>query len=367
MPSFRPLLLVAVNLLLASPVLAQIPNATDTTTTPQPGGHNYLHSPVETVNPANGSVSIRIPVRMAQGRQFALPFSFAYDSNGAHYIGEAPAGSPPTYETTTTAIGQLGGWSYTYPVLSFVGGTFTIPGSNDHNITCHGSTNYVFQDANGDRHNLGLSVSPNIQSPDGFDNCNQGLQGDGEHTTGGEGPILATTTLPSGGSFFGVDLWDGNGTHYALPGGEPGTAAITTLATSVTDRNGNTVTISNSSGAVTYTDTIGRTALHTSGIGANPDTITVGGLSSPYSVHWTTATASFNLNMLNLEPGVPGVQPCPTSMSGNSKVASSIVLPDGRQFTFTYDPTYGMVQKIVYPSGGYVRYVLGPEPPSRSA
>ncbi|MGB6684751.1 MAG: hypothetical protein WBH24_13975, partial [Candidatus Acidiferrum sp.] len=46
---------------------AQLPNATDTTATPAPGMHDYLGSPVETVNPANGAVSIRIPVRMAQG------------------------------------------------------------------------------------------------------------------------------------------------------------------------------------------------------------------------------------------------------------------------------------------------------------
>jgi RHS repeat-associated protein len=362
MPTSRPLFFAMLALLIAPATLAQIPNATDTTATPAPGAHDYFHSPVETVNPANGSVSIRIPVRMPQGRQFTLPFSFAYDSNGAFYIGQLPNGSTPRYMAGPTVLGSEGGWSYTYPILSFFGGTWTIPGSNDHNITCHGSTNYVFQDPNGDRHNLGLSVSPNVASPDGYDNCNEGIQQDGEFTTGGEGPILATTSIPSGntGTFPSVSLTDGNGTGYALPGGSPGTSALTTLATSVTDRNGNAVTLSNSSGAITYTDTIGRTALHTSGMGANPDTITVGGLSSPYHVYWTTASANFSLNMLNLEPGVD--QTCPTSLSGSSTVISSVVLPDGRQFTLTYDSTYGMLTKIVYPSGGYVRYVWGLNP-----
>ena len=357
MPRAWSQLLALLTLFLAPTAFAQIPNATDTTATPAPGGHDYLHAPLETVNPANGSVSIRIPVRLPQGRLLTVPFSFAYDSNGAHYIGELPQGSAPFYMTTTTTVGQRGGWSYSYPVLSFSSGTFQIPGSLDNQITCHGSTNYVFQDPNGDRHNLALSVSPNLASPDGFDNCNVGLQGDGEFTTGGEGSILATTSIPQNNTnlFPSVTVVDGDGTTYGLSGGSPGTNGLTTLATGVTDRNGNAVTISSSSGAVTYTDTIGRTVLHTSGLGGAPDTITVGGLASPYSVNWTTASANFTLTMLNLEPGLS--QNCPTSMTGSAPVVSTIVLPNGRQFTLSYESTYGMLSKIVYPSGGYVRYV----------
>src|SRR6266581_1279772 len=78
---------------------AQIPSAGDTTSTPAAGAHDYFHSPVETVNPANGSTSIRIAVRMPEGRQLTVPFSFAYDSNGAFYIGPPPTGGAPRYET----------------------------------------------------------------------------------------------------------------------------------------------------------------------------------------------------------------------------------------------------------------------------
>ena len=343
---------------------AQLPNATDTTATPAPGMHDYLGSPVETVNPANGAVSIRIPVRMAQGRQLTVPFSFAYDSNGAFYIGELSIGSGPRYITTPNPtspaiIGTRGGWSYSYPVMSLNGGTWTIPGSLDHIITCYGSENYVFQDPNGNRHNLGLSVSANVASPDGYDNCNQGLQGDGEHTTGQEGPIAASTTIPglNNGIYPAVSVADGDGTVYSFNGGSPGTTGLTNLATSVTDRNGNTATLTYSNLAVTYKDMLGRTALSTSGMGGSPDTITAGGLSNSYKAYWTTASASFSLDMLNLEPGV--LPACPTSMSGSANVISSIVLPNGKQFTLTYDPTYGMLTKIVYPSGAYVRYVWG--------
>jgi RHS repeat-associated protein len=360
----RPLLFVCslLSLALIAPASrAQIPNAGDTTSTPAPGMHDYLGSPAETVNPANGSVSIRIPVPIPPGRGLTLPFSFAYDSNGAFFVAAGPTGGAPKYLTTTTSgpiVGSLGGWSYSYPLMSFSGGTFTIPGSLDHLITCHGSTNYVFQDPNGNRHNLGLSVSANVASPDGSDNCNQGLQGDGEFTSGTEGPILATTSIPTinNGTFPSVGVIDGDGTGYSLPGGNPSTNGITTLATSVSDRNGNTVTITNASSAVTYTDTLDRTALHTSGMGGNPDTITVSGLGAPYQVHWTTASAHFTESMLNLCTGA-GCQACPTTLADTSTVASSIALPNGTQFTFTYDTTYGMLTKMVYPSGGYVRYV----------
>jgi hypothetical protein len=67
---------------------AQIPPSSSTTSTPIPGaGHNYLGVVNETVNRANGSISIRIPVIMSPSLGITLPFSFASDSNGVNYLG----------------------------------------------------------------------------------------------------------------------------------------------------------------------------------------------------------------------------------------------------------------------------------------
>jgi RHS repeat-associated protein len=358
MPFPRRVQLLAWISFLFSPGLlfAQIPPAGDTTSTPAPGAHDYFHSPVETVNPANGSVSIRIPVRMPPGRQLTVPFSFAYDSNGAFYIGPPPTGGSPRYETIPVSINSQGGWSYSFPVLSFQSGTWPIPNATGGSITCHGSFNYVFQDPGGNRHNLGLSVSADVASPDGYDNCNQGLNGDGEFPTGAEGPISAATSIPQSNtnSFPATSVADGNGTIYNFRGGNPNTY----LATSVADRNGNTVTISSSGNAVTYTDTLGRTAMSTTGLGGSPDSITVAGLSTAYKVYWTPVSASFADNMLNLCTGA-GCAGCPTTLSASSVGISSVTLPNGQQYKFTYESTYGMISKIVYPSGGYVRYVWG--------
>jgi len=88
----RALFLLSAAIFFAPSSIAQLPQASDTTSPPTPGvGHNYIEAPAETVNPANGSVSIRIPLRISSGRQLTLPFSFANDSAGAFYYGQTGA------------------------------------------------------------------------------------------------------------------------------------------------------------------------------------------------------------------------------------------------------------------------------------
>ena len=90
-------------LTLFSPVaFAQIPPSTSSTSTPIPGaGHDYIGAPAETVNPASGTLSIRIPVIMPPGRGISLPFSFAYDSNSAANLESGTT----TYAYPTTTAG----------------------------------------------------------------------------------------------------------------------------------------------------------------------------------------------------------------------------------------------------------------------
>lgn len=67
--------------------LAQINNVTNTTATPIPGaGHDYIRMLSETVNPANGSLSVRIDLPTPKGRGITIPFSVAYDSNGVNHL-----------------------------------------------------------------------------------------------------------------------------------------------------------------------------------------------------------------------------------------------------------------------------------------
>ncbi|HUX68511.1 MAG TPA: hypothetical protein VMV31_13570, partial [Terriglobales bacterium] len=77
---------------LGAAALAQgIPSVGDTTA-PPPNlpGHALIAGPHEVVNPANGSVALTFPVAMPPGRQWTLPFSFFYSSNGQRFAGVAP-------------------------------------------------------------------------------------------------------------------------------------------------------------------------------------------------------------------------------------------------------------------------------------
>lgn len=370
---------------------AQIPSVSDTTSTPIPNaGHDYIHAPAETVNPANGSLSIRIGVQIPPSRGFTIPFNFAYDSSGALYVA-APAMQVGGFMwwDTITPLSQ-GGWSYSVPMLSVQDSPFSLqamtPTGEEYSVTCNAWTNYVMQDATGTRWNLGLTM---------FDNtigCNQQQTEDPEVASNQVGPILASTdpTWYSAATVNAVDVIDADGTDYSFGplqapsgpcylSGAPSTCTGIGPATSITDRNGNGFLINGGAPiqppnqpALTYTDTIGRTALNIPTFGGSPDTVTVSGLSQAYQVNWTTVTAHFPINMTYLNASL---NPSNVCFSGGSftgpqpsiKAVSSIVLPNGQQYTFSYVPAqndpdqtiYGMVTRITYPTGGYVRYQWG--------
>jgi len=65
----RSLVLCALMLWILADCSGQISSVNNTTSTPVPGsGHDYVHMLNETVNPSNGSLSLRIQVPMPKGR-----------------------------------------------------------------------------------------------------------------------------------------------------------------------------------------------------------------------------------------------------------------------------------------------------------
>ena len=341
--------------LAVSPLFAQIPQRSDTTNTPVPGvGHNYVTSPIDTVNPANGALSIRIGVKMPSARGIQLPFDFAYDSNGTAYV-KGSGGLTLGFASVTTPFSQ-GGWSYAVPTMSVGKTTWTYTDIGDKQHTCTAAISYVFQDPSGGRHDLDMSIWNGLADCANFPMNNGNLVQ--TVTQGGEGSILSTTTSPllATGIVNPVSVTDGDGNLFSFPQASLGNNTVYP-PTSITDRNGNYISLpSTISFPFTYTDTVGRTALSISGLGGSPDTISVAGLAVPYTVHWTTITPTFTATLTNLEPPPS----CTLSNShGPVKVVSSISLPDGQQYTFSYDSVYGMVNKITLPNGGYIRYVWG--------
>lgn len=338
---FQSTLFVLLLLLCASRLDAQIPQVTEETQVPSPGdGHDYIHWLNETVNPSNGSVTVRIAVPIPSSRQFSIPFYLAYNS------GQALTGPAFGFQPNNSSDVSLAGWSYTVPVMTYFGGIYYDP---DHPPgTCDYTTDYVFADASG------KSTQMHIASSDGSDVCLD----NGFYNVYGMSEnygLLAD---------LGPDEWDVDGTYYKLStpsrdGGAGGGSAY--FASQIEDRNGNLINIAyDGNGAFTYTDTMGRPVLSSSGFGSGTATLTSSKFSAPYTVTWGTAAYNYSVDFtIDPDGSVNCPSLAPETAQGSMPVISSIELPNGQSYSFTYDPTYGRLSKITYPSGAYARYVWG--------
>lgn len=147
----RALMCLCLSLVSSSFAWSQINNVTNDQATPTAGaGHDYLKMVNETVNPANGSVSLRIAVPTPKGRGLTIPFAFAYDSGAGHVL----TSYQPDWGVWTSSTNFItqGGWTYAVPMLSAVQGSR--PSLEGY---CYWYSDYSFQDSQGSRHALGIA------------------------------------------------------------------------------------------------------------------------------------------------------------------------------------------------------------------
>jgi RHS repeat-associated protein len=341
----------------------QITNVTDDTSTPIEGaGHDYIKMLSETVNPANGSVSLRIQVPIPQGRGITIPFSFSYDSNSVNHL---LPGSPPNYGTvnwqSNTGYLSQGGWSYSVPMASYSWSSVTA-GTYPTFYTCSTLTNWMFRDTSGGQHALGLGFQYGAQGETCPDN---------PVPTGGDAEVLASIPATAAQP---LSVFTGDGTVYQFASvAEQGqNLEYYGLVSSIEDRNGNVITgTDNGNGSFQFTDTAGRTIISSNGFGPSGTTNTLSFSGLTYKITWKTATANFNAPGSNWagEAGYPNgndyCAPIPGS-GGNltQTVVSTITLPNQQTYTFYYGTDnphgftnpYGLLSEIDYPSGGWVRY-----------
>src|SRR5262249_12732423 len=153
----------------------------------------------------------------------------------------------------------------------------------------------------------------------------------------------------------------------------PYSTAYQQLPTSIEDRNGNIINITdsasnNNSGVFSVTDTAGRTLISSNGFGGpagSTNTLVVSGLS--YQVTWKSTSANYPVPSNPIQNYLQTCVP-PSSVSGTlaaETVVSQITLPNGKTYKFYYgtdnpDPNfqnpYGLISEIDYPSGGWVKY-----------
>ena len=328
--------------------LAQITNVTDDQSTPTPGaGHDYIKMFNETVNPANGSVSLRIDVPVPTGRGLTLPFSFAYDSNGAYHVGPYASGTAWWY--SNAGFGQ-GGWAYALPVLNYSYQLLTKTQGNNY-YQCGYVSVFVFQDPIGGRHALNLAGTPGSNNQ-----CS--AFGVAPQPAGGDDQFAAVATQPDASTVMVTDRVTGTAYVYNVGTGGPAFPVY------VEDRNGNRLTYSINASPMsgTVTDTLGRTLTISTG---NPQSVQVPGPLN-YQVSWTSNSLTYPAVGQTADAGnsqycaqnpIPGFGYGPGG--GSQQVVSAITMPNGQQYTFVYDGNYGLLQQIYYPSGGTVTYTWG--------
>jgi len=362
--------------------------------TPVPGvGHNYINFLSETVDPGNGSLNVQIQVPVPPSRSLTIPFSIAYDSNGNFHIQDS---NPPGSVTGATDASYVSsnGWSYSAPLLSYYNtynsAKWKIQNGFQIYSTCEYLGDFIFTDPSGGRHSLYLAYL----LPNQTNFCNQPTTPTSSSLsdTGVEGGYTAYMVIANGSSGQ-VYVASPDGTVYVFDvntfnmpqlngDGTPQTPPTTSysLPSSIEDRNGNLTNVV-ASGPNTnydatstpiwfplaYTDSAGRPAVSTSGFGANGNTVTVSGISIPYTVSWGTNPFSDSPSYTLGTQKIDTLSACPTSLadpatgsgSGVSAV-TSITLPNTRSYQIFYDSTSGRVGKIIYPTGGWVQYVWGP-------
>jgi|GEM_PF-2513623 hypothetical protein len=240
----------ALSFVLVSLATAQIPNVTEDTATPIEGaGHDYIKGFSETVNPASGSLSIRIQLPTAKGRGLTLPISIGFDSNGFRHLkpGYYPHYGTAFWTNNTGATGQ-GGWIYSVPQLNaddWTQNVAVLTGYNNGPVYtvyhCQYDGSYVFRDGAGSLHSLGLG-SQWAYSSDDAQHCPGGGR-----STGGDPQVRAALPDPAPNGPSGqpapypIVVYEPDGTVYNFPSIGTGDSEDTpeyALPNYIEDRNG---------------------------------------------------------------------------------------------------------------------------------
>ena len=322
-------LLVAV-LVVASSAFAQNPS------TGFPPYGSFEDGRFDAVNRQNLNVNFAIPIVSSAGRGIDLRFAVVYDS--LVWTISGGAWTPRTNASGTATWG----WKKDSPIgaISYTNTTSTImlkcfpPGEPWYwaTKTIETWSNYVYQDPVGTPHSFGVSVSETTN------NC-----------TGSTTTSATKTGYASDGSGYYIDINVVTAPVVLSPSG------IRVTDSTLTDTNGNfhsKVVVGASQ--TDWKDTTGRVALR---IITGPSSIQYQFL-DPNAV-WQTTTLNLQSYNVKTNFGCSGV----VEYTGTATLPTSLALPNGQSYSFTYEPTpgwpgyvTGRVQRVTLPTGGYYEY-----------
>jgi RHS repeat-associated protein len=342
----------------ASGQVATGQQANGETAVPAPGvGHNDIHLLSESVNLATGTVSLSVQFPSRTGGRFPNPLIYNSLGTPPFHVGMSQYGIVDLERTFITPTNvPMATWSES----SFIPPQSPLPDAPQQ-VQCSFATAFTFTDRFGVSHNLGLGV----------------VAKDVNNTSNGNGPCLAgQTAIPFGtdgqvwaalasqsNTLTQVGLW--NYTPPQVPFGPVG-------AFTVTDKDGVTYSFS---GDCQFQWTPGLCVEYgnmedRNGNYPGPSGIGDVGYVTPPTPPTTTVNYSLpSQRVVNSSAG-PGAG-CPTvtlsvtnqSVPAFQQLTMANGVPPYMFYYGNYNPTdssvtnpYGLVNEVVYPSGGWVKY-----------
>ena len=158
---------------------------------------------------------------------------------------------------------------------------------------------------------------------------------------------------------------DNSGYSIVLAGGgssaanvfSPSGTKIVGLESSMTDSNGNVIARTQQCGRLgctetDYTDTRGQVVLKITGFGTNPRIYSVLDQNGTYQTY-TLTMSSFPISTTF---GCVGVPEYPQSGTATANLPTQLQLPNGRSYTFTYEPGNLRLNRVTLPTGGFYEY-----------
>ena len=279
----------------------------------------------DTINYGNLNIHLQIPILNKGGR--GLPFYYILTYDSTIWSPENASG-----QSVWTPSGSWGWGGITSANTGYV--TFTSQpesceydnGQQQYNWTVYLFGSYV--DPNGTAHTIGADVSTWASGA----------------PCGGGPPSSATVTAIDGSGYTFTVTTGPSATIYSASG-ETIAPLQANLGTSgsITDSNGNRLSASTSNGTTTYTDTLGDTALTVSG-----SALTYTGPSGQpesFTINYTTYTVQTDFRCSGITEYGPQYP----------SLVSSIDLPDGTSYSFTYDG-FGRMTAVTLPTGGTISY-----------
>ena len=303
-----------------------------------PAFGSFSGGPFDVVNNSNLNVHFEIPIINKAGRGTPFAYTLTYDSSVWYPTGGVWMPVNNWGWKAATAVALTGHVSYGSSPQSCLGTNFTV------------YAGWGYYDPYGVAHYFPGTLAYPIP-PQGCGTWQDYLN----NVAASDGSGYSMSFSVAGGTPTVTSLLSPNGTTISAPLGPYGQPP--SGAGSLTDRNGNIITISTGSTA-TFTDTLGDTALTVSGSGT-PSSPTVLSYTNPQ-----TTTSSYKINYTAYTVQTAFGCPSITEYGASAQnLVSSITLPDNTTYSFGYETApghspnvTGRLASVTLPTGGTISY-----------